>query len=167
MKITKRLLAIAVAAVLLLGGGAANAEVQVPTTPAVDLPAMEFAGAAPAVGTLAVLPTCSATTLYGSGQWARRVPTTVSANRNCSLVQGNSGNAVKSLQLAVDYCEGYYVGNIDGSFGSLTKQGLMSFQSTYAPPADGWYGPVTHNALRFSSTLSTTGTYYCNWDTAI
>lgn len=161
MKKIKRVLAIAVAAAALLGGGAASAQVSAVATQTAPLPT--------AATYAAVLPKCEHTTLYAAGtMYARRVPTTPASNRNCRLVQGDTyPGAVKTLQRALGGCEGFYRGDMDGSFGPMTKAALQDFQSVFAPPADGWYGPKTHNKIRFPSNILTTGGYVCNRDSAI
>ncbi|MDR1186582.1 MAG: peptidoglycan-binding protein [Bifidobacteriaceae bacterium] len=71
------------------------------------------------------------------------------ANRNCLLGQGNQGNAVLALQLAVNYCYGKSTNGIDAIFGPGTKAGLKDVQGIIGTTKDGVYGNNTHNKIKF------------------
>ncbi len=59
---------------------------------------------------------------------------------------GSRGAAVEALQLALKRA-GYYSGNIDGIFGVLTRNAVISFQRDRGLVQDGIVGPVTKAAL--------------------
>ena len=54
---------------------------------------------------------------------------------------------IKQKQLLLAYL-GYYVGNIDGAWGTLSKTATMSFQKDYGLTADGVCGDATVKALK-------------------
>ena len=58
----------------------------------------------------------------------------------------DKGENVKQLQVALT-AAGYSTKGTDGIFGDNTEKALKAFQSKYASPADGIYGPKTKVAL--------------------
>jgi N-acetylmuramoyl-L-alanine amidase len=62
------------------------------------------------------------------------------------LKLGMTGTAVKQLQIALNAAH-FNCGTPDGSFGPATLDALKRFQSVYANPVDGVYGPGTKAAL--------------------
>jgi len=65
------------------------------------------------------------------------------------LRTGMSGDAVKNLQSRL-YTLGYYTGEIDGQFGAVTKDAVLTFQRLNGLDADGIVGEETRRLL-FSS----------------
>ena len=65
------------------------------------------------------------------------------------LRNGMTGDAVKNLQSRL-YTLGYYTGEIDGQFGAVTKDAVLTFQRLNGLDADGIVGGETRNLL-FSS----------------
>jgi polysaccharide deacetylase family sporulation protein PdaB len=65
------------------------------------------------------------------------------------LRQGSTGNAVKQLQQAL-VNKGYSL-SVDGVFGTMTQNALISFQRSVGITADGIVGPVTWSKLGTSS----------------
>ncbi len=63
-----------------------------------------------------------------------------------SLSSGSSGETVKQLQQALKD-NGYDPGNIDGIFGSRTRQAVQNFQRDNGLVVDGIAGPKTLSAL--------------------
>ncbi len=53
---------------------------------------------------------------------------------------------IKQRQLLLAYL-GYYVGNIDGSWGTLSKTACKAFQKDFGLDADGYGGTNTDKAL--------------------
>lgn len=64
-----------------------------------------------------------------------------------TLREGDKGSAVSDLQTRLKSL-GYYYGDITGSFGSLTKKAVRSFQQKNGLTVDGVAGPATLNKLR-------------------
>jgi peptidoglycan DL-endopeptidase CwlO len=62
------------------------------------------------------------------------------------LKAGSTGADVVQLQTELNYL-GYNVGATDGIFGSMTKAGVITFQTTESLSADGIVGPITAKAL--------------------
>lgn len=62
------------------------------------------------------------------------------------LKTGSNGQEVKDLQSQINDA-GYNAGNVDGVYGSLTKQAVMDFQQKNDLAADGINGPKTQEAL--------------------
>ena len=60
--------------------------------------------------------------------------------------QGDSGSAVRTIQTKLKNW-GYYKDNVDGIFGSKTKQAVISFQKKNGLTADGVVGKATLKAL--------------------
>ncbi|MBR2822367.1 MAG: peptidoglycan-binding protein [Clostridia bacterium] len=65
------------------------------------------------------------------------------------LRSGMSGEGVKNLQSRL-YTLGYYTGEMDGQFGAVTKDAVLTFQRLNGLEADGIVGGETR-ALLFSS----------------
>ncbi|KRE05366.1 N-acetylmuramoyl-L-alanine amidase [Bacillus sp. Root239] len=66
---------------------------------------------------------------------------------NGILKQGDSGEAVKQLQKALNAVN-FKVGSVDGIYGVETKDAVRRFQLVYLPyDVDGIYGPQTKNKL--------------------
>lgn len=65
------------------------------------------------------------------------------------LRSGMTGEAVKNLQSRL-YTLGYYTGEIDGQFGAVTKDAVLTFQRLNGLDADGIVGGETRSLL-FSS----------------
>jgi len=66
---------------------------------------------------------------------------------NGILKQGDSGEAVKQLQRALNAVN-FKVGSVDGIYGVQTKDAVRRFQLVYLPyDVDGIYGPHTKNKL--------------------
>ena len=66
---------------------------------------------------------------------------------NGVLKQGDSGEAVKQLQKALNAVN-FKVGSVDGIYGVQTKDAVRRFQLVYLPyDVDGIYGPQTKNKL--------------------
>lgn len=77
-----------------------------------------------------------------------------------SLSLGSSGETVRQLQQALKD-KGYDPGEIDGIFGSRTKQAVLAFQKDNGLAADGIAGPKTLSALgiQASNTNSSSDIY--------
>jgi hypothetical protein len=94
-------------------------------------------------------PSCTGTSLFQgllSPPDLVRVPTlgNNSGNLNCELGLGNTGVAVRRLQIALDSsCNLFDNLAVDGIYGPLTRQAVIDVQNFYDVPADGIYGPVT------------------------
>ncbi len=65
------------------------------------------------------------------------------------LRNGMTGDAVKNLQSRL-YTLGYYTAEIDGQYGAVTKDAVLTFQRINGLDADGIVGAETRNVL-FSS----------------
>ncbi|MDP4128310.1 MAG: peptidoglycan-binding protein [Bacillota bacterium] len=63
-----------------------------------------------------------------------------------TLVQGNTGPAVIKLQGLLK-AKGYYMGNLDGIFGPITKAAVIAFQKSANLVQDGIVGIKTWTAL--------------------
>ena len=63
-----------------------------------------------------------------------------------TLRRGDSGAAVRDLQTRLTKLK-YYVGNIDGSFGDLTFQGVLAIQKVAGLPRDGIVATKTWAAI--------------------
>lgn len=68
---------------------------------------------------------------------------------NCSLRQGNSGDAVKALQTTLWKCYGQNISR-DGDFGPNTKSALIHAQQKAGASADGVFGPETFSKLNWA-----------------
>lgn len=62
------------------------------------------------------------------------------------LRMGAKGKRVRELQQLLRRAN-YYSGNIDGDFGTATKESVMAFQKAHRLKADGVYGPQTERIL--------------------
>jgi cell wall-associated NlpC family hydrolase len=75
------------------------------------------------------------------------VPTLAQASLGDSTLKfGSMGPDVVELQTKLNYV-GFNVGKADGIFGSMTKQSVINFQSTYSLVVDGIVGPMTVKTL--------------------
>ncbi len=63
-----------------------------------------------------------------------------------NLEFGMTGDDVLSLQMALEE-EGISTGSLDGYFGALTENALMTYQSWYGLVVDGVAGPQTYSSL--------------------
>lgn len=61
------------------------------------------------------------------------------------LKNGSTGKAVEELQLNLSRVG--YLTNIDGEFGSDTRNNLKAFQADHSLKADGIYGPLTQDVM--------------------
>ncbi|MFC9897719.1 peptidoglycan-binding protein [Nocardia sp. NPDC127579] len=68
---------------------------------------------------------------------------------NCTLREGNSGDAVKALQSTLWKCYGQNVSR-DGQFGPRTKAALIHAQREAGAGADGIFGPETFGKLKWA-----------------
>ncbi|WP_329412254.1 peptidoglycan-binding protein [Nocardia vinacea] len=68
---------------------------------------------------------------------------------NCSLRQGNSGDAVKALQTTLWKCYGQNISR-DGDFGPNTKSALIHAQRAAGASDDGIFGPETFSKLKWA-----------------
>ncbi|WP_052441789.1 NlpC/P60 family protein [Streptacidiphilus anmyonensis] len=76
---------------------------------------------------------------------------TVDLRTSCgTIVQGNTGNCVASLQALLNQ-HGASL-NVDGQFGPLTLTAVESFQTAHGLTADGQVGPATEAALYATGT---------------
>jgi peptidoglycan hydrolase-like protein with peptidoglycan-binding domain len=98
---------------------------------------------------LAATPHCNAETYYRSTQIDRNVWLPgYGSNRVCQLSTGDSGDGVRSLQVALVQCYSKGI-SVDGIFGPATASALRQAQSTAGTGADGIYGTNTRKALKF------------------
>jgi len=79
------------------------------------------------------------------------VPNAKAAMGDSLLKVGSTGPDVVELQTKLNYVD-FNVGRADGIFGSLTQQGVKSFQSSQNLSADGIVGPITAKALNSAYT---------------
>lgn len=63
-----------------------------------------------------------------------------------TLSRGDEGDAVARLQQRLE-ANRFWVGPIDGVYGSLTRQAVMAVQKTHGLEPDGVYGPATRQVL--------------------
>jgi peptidoglycan hydrolase-like protein with peptidoglycan-binding domain len=101
----------------------------------------------------AATPTCNADYWFKSTSGDFNVMTPAyksgsSYTKVCTLREGNSGDGVRSLQVALDQCNG---GNltVDGQFGDITDLILRLTQSVLKISSDGIYGSQTRAAMKF------------------
>ncbi|MFA6866843.1 MAG: spore cortex-lytic enzyme [Clostridia bacterium] len=89
-------------------------------------------------------------------------PATEDANAATVIKKGSTGDMVKTIQQKLKNW-GYYTGNVDGIFGSITESAVKYFQRTNNLYADGIVGSKTAAAmginLSSSSTSSSNDTY--------
>lgn len=69
------------------------------------------------------------------------------------LRQGDSGGEVKEVQRRLKLW-GYYSGEVDGIFGSATKQAVIAFQKKNGLTADGIVGKATYAALGMNASYN-------------
>lgn len=81
--------------------------------------------------------------------------TSTYVNPGVTLRVGSQGAAVVALQSTLNSL-GHAVGNADGSFGPMTRSGVVAFQASKGLTADGIAGPMTHNALVQATATTTT-----------
>jgi len=75
------------------------------------------------------------------------LPTTAQASLGDVLLKVSSrGTDVVELQTKLNYL-GFNVGKADGIYGSVTKQGVMTFQKAHSLTVDGIVGPNTAKSL--------------------
>lgn len=67
-------------------------------------------------------------------------------NTNLSRAKGSNGDKVKLLQTALNLL-GYNCGNVDGVFGDLTHNAVISYQRANGHTQDGVFGPKTCRTL--------------------
>lgn len=87
--------------------------------------------------------------IVGRSTWAAlgvNCNTTSPGNSCPTLQQGNNGSAVVTLQGLLKK-RGFYEGNLDGVFGSLTREAVINFQNTKKLVRDGIVGRKTWTAL--------------------
>lgn len=106
-------------------------------------PAVEATGATTPTPTLTPGETASATPTATPTPAPSPTPTT---KPRTSLVRGDSGPRVLELQQRLSEL-GYWLGEPDASFGSLTQQAVYAFQKSAGLSRDGVVGPRTKRAL--------------------
>lgn len=72
-----------------------------------------------------------------------------------SFKKGSTGNTVSQIQYALK-SQGFYSGNVDGVFGSLTEQAVKKYQAKYGLTVDGKVGNATLKALGISASSAGT-----------
>jgi hypothetical protein len=65
---------------------------------------------------------------------------------DCSMSEGDDGEAVATLQDALVRCNGQSIA-VDGEYGPATTQAVASVQARNGITADGMYGPATMRAM--------------------
>jgi len=86
----------------------------------------------------------TALTYYGTGM-------TTDKAYGQAAKYGSVGGVVWELQNRLEFL-GYYHGEVDGQFGSLTRQGVVSFQQAFGLQVDGIAGEKTMHKLRKATT---------------
>lgn len=113
----------------------------------------------------AATPLCTTMANVNRGGNNLSVPATGTGNVNCLISRSGAANSavVSGLQYTLKTCyptvhlaspyQSELVGNlaVDGSFGPRTTAALKGVQSSIGTTPDGGYGPLTRNAMRFSS----------------
>lgn len=66
--------------------------------------------------------------------------------RKLDLSRGDTGEAVRRIQERLRE-RGYWLGSVDGNYGSLTHQAVMAFQKVHGLDPDGVFGRAEHNTL--------------------
>lgn len=66
--------------------------------------------------------------------------------RKLDLSRGDSGPAVRRVQERLRD-RGYWLGSVDGNYGTLTHQAVMAFQKMHGLDPDGVFGRAEHNTL--------------------
>lgn len=69
--------------------------------------------------------------------------------RKLDLSRGDSGPAVAELQGRL-VAAGYWLGTVDGAYGTLTHQAVLAFQKVHGLPRDGVYNRTTRSLLESS-----------------
>ena len=90
-------------------------------------------------------------TIYGrwyAGYIPLYMPTTSSGSPSCFLAAGDNSGAVRSLQEALNSCNGKSLAT-DGIYGSATKSAVIAIQKKYGLTQDGVYGPQTMSWMGF------------------
>lgn len=111
------------------------------------------AAAVPAAPAAAGFPTCNtwifARRVPGS-PWAAQVPS-YNSNPGCVLNPGDTGQAVRILQLSLIYCNNADLSPawIDGVYGRKTRDAVAWIQGASGITVDGSYGPQTREAMRW------------------
>jgi len=75
------------------------------------------------------------------------------ASSDCTIMQGQSGNAVWLVQVALDFCNGQAV-PLDSVHGDAMSQALVAVQAANGIAADGVYGPATREAMAWPTVPS-------------
>ena len=97
--------------------------------------------------TMTALITASATGGSGGIAVITARPTATPAPTPATLKNGSKGDAVKEVQQLLKDL-GYYIGSVDGDFGSGTEKAVKAFQSRNGLTADGVVGSQTLAKLR-------------------
>jgi peptidoglycan hydrolase-like protein with peptidoglycan-binding domain len=84
------------------------------------------------------------------------VPAIGSSNFNCSLNTGNNSAAVSALQRTLNKCYGESL-DVDGDFGTNTRNALKRAQNAAGVDDDGSYGPITRDAIKHREYWSSDG----------
>lgn len=71
---------------------------------------------------------------------------------------GSQGEEVKNIQTVLKQ-KGYYTGNVDGIYGTITKNAVIRFQRDNGLAADGIVGPQTLKALGIQGDSNSYGGY--------
>jgi len=90
---------------------------------------------------------CGGTTDHVNGNDDIPVPSTSnsSGNFNCVDGIGNQGDAVRELQMSMNFCRGEHL-TVDGIYGTQTSNAMKRAQKALGVPQDGVYGPQTRHA---------------------
>jgi putative cell wall-binding protein len=81
---------------------------------------------------------------YDGQRW-RRIDHRL-AYRKLDLARGDSGALVRDLQQRLT-AQGYWLGTLDGVYGTLTHQAVLAFQKAHRLPRDGVYNSATRRLL--------------------
>lgn len=150
---TGAVVAVVVGVVLLAGcgswtpgsdGGSSSADGRGGAGPS---PSASSASSSPAVRpTVSPTPTSRPTPSETTTPTATPSPSPSPTTPRTSLVRGDSGPKVLALQRRLSEL-GYWLGEPDGSFGSLTQQAVFALQKAAGISRDGVVGPRTRRAL--------------------
>jgi peptidoglycan hydrolase-like protein with peptidoglycan-binding domain len=147
----RRILAIAVGAALLVGGGIGIAGALAGSggdteTSQGDGPGQTATSEAPAttVRPTTVLPTTTAPPATTVPPTTTTTPPDAASDGKLEL--GEGGDAVLALQNRLVEL-GYWLGSADGNYGQLTRQAVMAFQKAEGLGRDGVAGPITRERL--------------------
>jgi peptidoglycan hydrolase-like protein with peptidoglycan-binding domain len=123
-------------------------------TPALASAAPASAAGAPSAASAAVF--CTGTSLVAGtsdrGAVQLRVPTLGNGGGvdNCNLELGDDNVAVSRLQIGLDSSCNFSADiPVDGDYGPLTRQAVISAQLGLGVAPDGEYGPVTGSAMEW------------------